>query len=59
MVYLLETLVWQQTKDAKKKNPQERPTQFIPDFLKTGDHTKEAEAHTTEDIKDILSRPRN
>jgi len=62
MVYLLETLVWMKTKDATKKPPQNRPKPFIPDFMaqpKTETDPNEAiEAHTTDDIKDILSRPR-
>lgn len=60
--YLLETLVWMKTKDATRKPPQNRPKPYMPDFMpqpKGEDQVAEGtEAHTTDDIKEILARPR-
>ena len=57
MVYLLEVLVWQKSKDATKKFPQNKPKPFVPDFMQ--EHIdKDTEAHSTEDIRDILNKPR-
>ena len=63
MVFYLETLVWQKSKDAAKKFPLLQPKLFIPEFMQAvmTDPTKttiDGEAHTTEDIKDLLARPR-
>lgn len=62
MVWLLETLVWQKTKDATKKIPQHKPKLFTPDFMPNqsppGEISKGAEVHTTDDIRAILDRAR-
>lgn len=58
MVYALELLVWMKTKDAQKKSQPNRPVPFVPEFMQAI-VDKDAEAHTTEDIKNILSAPRN
>lgn len=57
MVYLLELLVWMKTKDAQRKAPQHKPKPFVPEFM-GGQVAKEAEAHTVDEVKDILSMPR-
>ena len=56
----LKVLVWQKTEDATKRHPKNYPELFIPDFLEKYQPKKEteAEAHDLEDIKSILSRPR-
>lgn len=50
------------TKDATKKPPQNRPKPYIPDFMpqqNSDDQVGEgAEIHTTDDIKEILNKPR-
>lgn len=60
--YLLETLIWMKTKDAYKKPPQNRPKQFTPEFMdqpNIGEPVdKDTEAHTPDEIRDILARPR-
>lgn len=63
MAYLLEVLVWQNSKDAQKKAPQHKPKPFTPEFMKpkqtnrpTAKGVMKADVDT---IKDILSRPRN
>lgn len=60
--YLLELLVWAKTKDAQKKVPVNKPKPFIPDFLEQppseGDANKDIEVHTTDDIREILAKPR-
>lgn len=63
MVYYLETLVWQKTKDAQKKLPQHKPRPFVPDFMggmksDPADMSKGVEAHTTDEIGNILAMPR-
>lgn len=55
--YFLETLIWMKTKDATKKIPRNRPTPFVPDFM-GGNVAKDTEAHTVDEIKEILARPR-
>lgn len=55
--HLLEILIWQNTKDARKKNPSKMPKIFKPPFGKDKE-PKEVEAHTVDDIKNILARPR-
>ena len=57
MTYLLEVLVWMKTKDAQRKAPQHKPKPFVPEFM-GGEIGKDAEAHTTDDIKNILAMPR-
>lgn len=60
--YFLETLVWQNSKDAQKKVPKHIPKPFIPEFLKKqANHSKinsGSQAHTTDGIRSILSQPR-
>lgn len=46
------------TKDAQKRQPQNKPKPFKPDFMIEVDRDKDIEQHTTEDIRDILSKPR-
>lgn len=50
------------TKDAQKKFPQNKPKFFIPDFMKTPEEkaaiNNGSELHTTDDIRDILAKPR-
>jgi len=50
------------TKDAQKKMPQSKPKFYIPDFMQqTPDKSainEGSETHDTEDIRDILARPR-
>lgn len=62
IVYLLETLVWQKTKDASRKNPLHKPKLFTPEFMPQhsapGEISKGVEVHTTDEIRDILSMPR-
>lgn len=62
MVYLLETLVWMKTKDASKKPPRNQPKLFVPDFMPKNapesEISKGAEVHTTDEIADILAKPR-
>lgn len=57
MTYLLELLVWMNTKDARRKLPQNKPKPFVPEFM-GGQVAKEAEAHTVDEVKDILNMPR-
>lgn len=57
--YLLEMLVWMKTKDAQKKQPQNRPQPFVPEFLQGETLDADTEAHTTEEITEILAQPRS
>lgn len=57
--YLLETLVWMKTKDATKKPPQNRPQLFMPEFMEQPQvDNKDTEAHTTDEIRELLAKPR-
>lgn len=62
--FLLETIIWQNSYDPKKKaqHNANKPKPYIPPFLKKKTEpsgiSKEAEVHTTDDIKNILSMPR-
>lgn len=60
--YLLETLVWMKTKDATKRNPRNKPKPFVPEFMPTVTEPSEMNADivatTSEDIRDILAKPR-
>lgn len=62
--YLLKLLVWQNGYDPKKKGEHmaNKPKPFVPDFMaaavREATRDKEIEAHTVDDIKDILARPR-
>lgn len=57
VAYLLEVLVWQNSKDASKKQPQHKPKPFVPEFMQLVS-VKDMETHTTDDIRDILAKPR-
>lgn len=66
IVYLLDTIVWQNgtpTKAGEKaKHKQQQPKLFIPTFMKNKE-TKDGIAKDTvsldvDEVKDILSRPR-
>lgn len=46
------------TKDATKKSPRNKPKPFLPDFMDQPKANKEAVAHTVDDIREILARPR-
>lgn len=59
--YLLETLAWMKTKDATKKFPQHKPKPFVPDFMPSspeGEMNRDVEAHTIDEIREILAKPR-
>lgn len=58
MVYALELLVWMKTKDAQKKSQPNKPVPFVPEFMRN-EVDKDKESHTTDEIKSILSAPRN
>lgn len=58
MVYLLDVLVWQNTRDSHKKFPRNKPKPFVPDFM-GGDISKDTEAHTVDEVRDILAKPRS
>lgn len=56
----LRVIAWQKTEDATKKHPQNYPELWLPDFMEElkPKKEKEAEVHDLDEIKDILSRPR-
>lgn len=60
--YLLDVLVWQNTKDGKKKQPTKVPKPFMPPFMKKAMRkdglNKDSELHTVDDIRDILAKRR-
>lgn len=57
--YLLEVLAWQKANEGVKQSKQtEKPKLFMPDFMKEKVVQKDIEIHTTEDIREILNRPR-
>lgn len=58
LTYLAELLVWMKTKDATKKSPRNKPKPFVPDFMDQGKATKETDARSVDEIRDILARPR-
>lgn len=60
MVFLLETLVWQNGYDPKKKalHKTRQPKLFVPDFLKRAGIDKDKVAADVDDIKMLLSKPR-
>lgn len=59
--YQLDLLAWQNTEDAANHRTDSAPTMYIPPFLEAT-HTNamdpEQEAHTTDEIADILRQPR-
>lgn len=60
MVFLLETIVWQNGYDPKKKalHKAKQPKLFVPDFLKRPGIDKDKVAADIDDIKVLLSRRR-
>ena len=62
MVYLLNVIAWQSTKDAQKKFPLKAPKPFVPEFMRNLEKeraiNKDIEAHTVDDIKALLAMPR-
>ena len=62
--YLLETLLWQNSYDPKKKSEHKskQPKPFVPEFMKLPTEpsaiNKYSEAHTAAEIRDILAKPR-
>jgi len=62
IMFHLDTLVWMKTKDAQKRVPMHRPKLFTPPFMPQhsapGEMSKGAEAHTTDDIRNILEKKR-
>lgn len=61
ITHILEVLAWQNTQDAADGRTATAPVLYTPPFLKA--MTKLAldpdqELHTTDEIKDILARPR-
>ena len=62
MVYLLNVIAWQSTKDAAKKVPTNVPKPFIPEFMRNmqTEHkmNKDIEAHDIDEIKAILAKKR-
>ena len=62
MVYLLNVIAWQSTKDAQKKFPLKAPKPFVPDFMRDMEKSKEInkdiEAHDIDELNELLSRPR-
>lgn len=67
MVFLLETIVWQNATPSKKgeqaQHKTQKPKQYIPDFMKktVGNDgiAKDTMAADVDTIKDILNRPRS
>lgn len=62
MVYLLNVIAWQSTKDAQKKHPLNAPKPFVPEFMRDlqleQQMNKDIEAHDVDDIKLILAKKR-
>jgi hypothetical protein len=60
--FLLEILVWQQTKDGQKKKPTNKPKMYTPKFMEKptppSPINRDSVRHTPDDIKQILSLPR-
>jgi len=60
--FSLELLVWMKTKDAQRKIPQNKPKQFVPEFManqvEKSEMNKGVEVHTTDELQSILDRPR-
>lgn len=56
----LKVLQWQKTEDATKRHPKDYPELFLPEFMEKFRPKKETEteAHDLDEIKAILSRPR-
>lgn len=62
MVYLLNVIAWQSTKDAQRKMPINAPKPFVPEFMRNLQTeqkiNKDIEAHDVDDIKAILAKKR-
>lgn len=62
MVYLLNVIAWQSTKDAQKKHPTKAPKPFIPEFMRNlqteQQINKDIEAHDVDELKQILAKKR-
>lgn len=61
--FLLETIIWQNSTPSEKgkraKHKQNKPKPFIPEFMKQpSEISAGAEPHTTDDIRNILSKKR-
>lgn len=62
--FLLETIIWQNSYDPKKKaeHKSRKPKPFVPDFMKQAAApsaiNKGSEIHNTDDIRNILAKPR-
>lgn len=63
--YLLELMLWQNTpikKGEKSMHNRRKPKPFIPDFMKVeqppSEINKDAETHTVDDVKSLLTLPR-
>lgn len=56
--YMLEILAWQNANEGLKKSKQSpRPQPYVPEFM-GGNAGKDAEQHDIDDIKNLLSLPR-
>ena len=62
MVYLLNVIAWQSTKDAQKKVPSKAPKPFVPDFMrdlqKEQEINKDVVALDIDEVKNLLDMPR-
>lgn len=61
IAYLLELLAWQNTEDAANRRSESAPKMYLPPFMDatpTNAMDPEQEAHTTDEIAEILRRPR-
>lgn len=62
MVYLLNVIAWQSTKDAQKKSPVKAPKPFVPDFMRDLEKeraiNKDVVAMDIDDVAAMLSKPR-
>lgn len=62
--YLLEMIIWQNSYDPKKKHEHKanRPKPFVPEFMKLPVQPSAinngSEAHTADEIRNILAKPR-
>jgi hypothetical protein len=62
LIYHVEILAWQNTKDATKKPPKNAPKLYVPPFMEAVDRaramTKDAAPKKVEDLKAYLAKPR-
>lgn len=61
VAYYLQVLIWQNTEDAHKKNPEHRPEYWLPEFIPQPEkkHNPEEVAMDLDDLKSFLSKPRS